>query len=62
MTPEEMERRITTLEAEVQSLRERLDRWERNGLSTLYFRNLFSDSGAGTNGTANQAARKDHTH
>jgi hypothetical protein len=62
MTPDEMERQILILTAEVKSLRERHDQKDANGLRILYFRNLLPKSGAGTNGTANQAARADHTH
>lgn len=55
------EKQIAQLEAEVASLRERLDRLERNGLNNFYFRNIFADTG-GLYGTENQAARVDHSH
>lgn len=62
MTPEQLEREVKRLQAEVEDLKGRLDRADQNGLNNLYFRNLFPDSGAGTNGTSNQAARSNHTH
>ncbi len=62
MTPEEMEREVVRLRDAVAALTVRLDRADANGLSALYFRNLFPTSGSGSNGTANQSARADHTH
>ena len=52
---------VAEVMAEVDVLR-RLDRADQNGLNTLLFRNLFPTAGSGTNGSANQAARSDHTH
>ena len=62
MTSEQMEREMKELRAEVADLKNRLDRADQNGLNTLWFRNLFPESGAGTNGTTNQASRSNHTH
>lgn len=62
MTPEQMERELKRLEAEVADLKQRLDRADQNGLNNLYFRNLFPASGVGNNGSENQAARSDHVH
>ena len=62
MTSEQMEREMKELRAEVADLKNRLDRADQNGLNTLWFRNLFPTAGSGTNGSANQAARSDHTH
>ena len=62
MTPEQMESEVKSLRAEVADLKHRLDRADQNGLNTIWFRNLFPTAGSGTNGSANQASRSDHTH
>ena len=62
MTPEQMESEVKSLRAEVADLKRRLDRADQNGLNALLFRNLFPTAGSGTNGSANQAARSDHSH
>lgn len=56
----ELRGRIARLEATVQTLTDRIERWASNGLDTLDGAHAFAGSG-GVYGTSSRFARSDHT-
>ena len=64
MTPtsiEQLAQMVFQQQQELDALRQRIDRYDVNGLRMLWFNNGFGASG-GLSGTKNQWARLDHGH
>ena len=59
---EELTRTVEGQQALLLALRQQIDLYDIHGLDGLRFRNIFPTAGSGTNGSANQAARSDHSH